>query len=249
MLRSISEIFGYVIQARDGEIGKVHDFYFDDETWHIRYLVIDTGKLLPGRKVLIVPSAIAEPDWRSHILPVELTKDKILKAPDIDVDKPVSRQHEFELHKHYGWAPYWIPFGAPGIGAVPPSPVEKEEEKEKESKPEDESDSHLRSAKEVIGYHIQALDGEIGHVEDFIVEDIVQIIRYMVVDTRNWLPGKKVLIAPLWIEKFSWKDSKVFVDMLREAIKESPEFNPSEPVNRRYEERLYDFYGRPKYWT
>jgi hypothetical protein len=86
-------------------------------------------------------------------------------------------------------------------------------------------------------------------VEDFIIEDIFEIIRYMIVDTRNWLPGKKVLIAPLWVDKVSWKDAKVFIDLLREAIKDSPEFDSSEPVNRRYEERLYDFYGRPKYWT
>lgn len=134
------------------------------------------------------------------------------------------------------------------MGSIPPAPL-SEEEKEKESTQDAEGDFHLRSAKEVIGYHIQALDGEIGHVEDFIVEDIVQIIRYMVIDTRNWLPGKKVLIAPLWIEKVSWKNSKVFIDLLKESIKNSPGFNPSEPVNRKYEERPYDFYGRPKYWT
>jgi len=247
MLRSIKKLFGYMIQAVDGDIGKVYDFYFDDETWDIRYLVVDTGKWLPGRKVLIIPSALGEPDWRSNILPVQLTKDQIMRAPDIDLDKPVSRQHELELHEHYRWAPYWIPYGAPGAGVIPPAPPEKEEEKETKAK--EEGDSHLRSAREVIGYHIQALDGEIGHVEDFIVEDILEIIRYMIVDTRNWLPGKKVLIAPLWIDKVSWKDAKVSIDLLREAIKDSPEFNPSEPINRRYEERLYDFYGRPKYWT
>lgn len=247
MLRSIKELFGYNIQAKDGEIGKVHDFYFDDETWAIRYLVVDTGKWLPGRKVIIIPSVLGEPDWRAHVFPVQLAKDQIMKAPDIDLAKPVSRQHEFELHKHYRWAPYWIPYGAPGVSAVPPPPP-AEEEKDKESA-EEEGDSHLRSAREVIGYHIQALDGEIGHVEDFIVEDIVEVIRYMIVDTKNWLPGKKVLVSPLWIEKVSWKDAKVFIDLLREAIKDSPEFDPSEPINRMYEERLYDFYGRPKYWT
>lgn len=109
MLRSIIELLGYIIKAKDGEIGKVHDFYFDDETWDIRYLVVDTGKWLPGRKALIIPSALGEPDWRSHIFPVRLTKDQVLEAPDFDLDKPVSRQHEFELYKHYSWAPYWLP--------------------------------------------------------------------------------------------------------------------------------------------
>jgi len=248
MLRSVKELFGYKFEARDGEIGKVHDLYFDDLTWEIRYLVADTGKWLPGRKVLIIPSALGEPNWRSRNFPVQLTKDQIMKSPDIDLDKPVSRQHELKLHQHHNWAPYWIRYAAPGTVSVRPAP-HAEEEKEKEATPEVEGDSHLRSAKEVIGYHIQARDGEIGHVEDFIMEDMKEVIRYMIVDTKNWLPGKDVLISPLWIEKVSWKDAKVFIGLLRETIKDSPEYNPAEPINRRYEERLYDFYGRPKYWT
>jgi hypothetical protein len=109
--------------------------------------------------------------------------------------------------------------------------------------------SHLRSTREVIGYNIQASDGEIGHVEDFIVDDETWIIRYMVVNTRDWLPGKKVLVAPRWIEKVTWAESKVYVELTRESVKNSPEFDPSAPVNREYETKLYDYYGRPKYWA
>jgi hypothetical protein len=111
-----------------------------------------------------------------------------------------------------------------------------------------EKEHHLRSTREVIGYHIQARDGEIGHVEDFIADDQTWAIQYMVVDTRNWLPGRKVLIAPAWIEKVDWLERLVHVDLLRETIQNSPEFDPSAPVNRAYEVRLYDYYGRPKYW-
>jgi hypothetical protein len=252
MLRSLKGLFGYTIQASDGEIGKVHDFYFDDEVWIIRYLVVDTAKLLAGRKVLLIPSALGEPDWSTRTFPVKLSKEQIIKSPDYDLNKPVSRQHEFDLHKHFRWAPYWIPFTIPrGTGVIPPEIPEaanKKEDADTKSDAKTQGDSHLRSAREIFGYSIQAIDGEIGMVKDLINEDIVNKIRYAVVDTGKWLPGKPVLISPLWIEKISWDEKKVYIDLLKEAIKNSPEFKASESINRRYEERLYDYYGRPKYW-
>jgi hypothetical protein len=114
---------------------------------------------------------------------------------------------------------------------------------------EQDRDPHLRSTKEVIGYHIQAVDGEIGHVEDLIVDDEEWFLRYLVVDTRNWLPGKAVLVAPGWAKRVDWVKRKVHVDLPQEAIRDSPEFDPSRPVNREYEVRLYDYYGRPHYWS
>jgi hypothetical protein len=119
---------------------------------------------------------------------------------------------------------------------------------EQEEKEERHSDPHLRSTREVIGYHIQARDGEIGHVDDLIVDDELWYLRYLVIDTRNWLPGRKVLVAPAWAEQVSWIERKVYIDLKRETIKNSPEFDPSMPVNREYEVQLYDYYGRPRYW-
>jgi hypothetical protein len=106
----------------------------------------------------------------------------------------------------------------------------------------------LRSVAEVNGYYIQATDGDLGHVEDFVIETETWTIRYLVIDTRKWWSGKKVLVSPLWVERIDWPQSKVFIGMSREMIKNSPEFDPSAPVNRAYEERLFDYYGRPKYW-
>jgi len=245
MLRSLKEILGYQILALNGDIGKVHDFFFDDGFWAIRYIVVDTGAWLPGRKVLLVPSALDKPEWEARALPVRLTKEQVKNSPEMDVDKPVYRQIEIALHEHFKWRPYWIPSPP---GAVPPIPLESEVEQEEGKLQVDSDDPHLRSVKEVMGYHIQAGDGEIGHVEEFIADDMTWFIRYMVVDTRNWLPGRKVLIHPGWIEQVGWGDSKVHVDLSREIIKNSPEYDPTAPVNRKYEERLYDFYGRPKYW-
>ena len=172
-----------------------------------------------------------------------LTKDQIKQSPDMSTDIPVSRQEEIKLHEHYTWVPYWA---APPPGVAPPVELLKDEKEEKIEL--QHADPHLRSVREVTGYHIQASDGEIGHVEEFIVDDEDWFIRYMVIDTRNWLPGRKVLVSPGWIDQISWRESKVFVDLPKELIKKSPEYDPSAPVNREYEERLYDFYGRPKYW-
>lgn len=250
MLRSLKEIIGYRILATDGDIGSVHDFFFDDEIWAVRYLVVDTGTWLPGRKVLLVPSAVERPEWDTHTLPVALSKDLVKSSPETDADKPVSRQAEMELHRHYKWEPYWV---IPPHGIGPPvRPKEDRDEKEQKAEEkvveEERAGSHLRSVHEVTGYHVHATDGEIGHVEEFVADDVNWFIRYMVVDTRNWLPGRKVLVSPDWIGKVSWADKKVYIDLPRDLVKNGPEYDPSAPVNRQYEERLYDYYGRPKYW-
>jgi uncharacterized protein YrrD len=251
MLRSTNEMIGYRLLATDGEMGKVHDFYFDDVSWTVRYLVVDTGKWLPGRKVLISPVALDKPDWEYQTLPVNLTTKKIEESPPIETDEPVSRQKQIRIHAYYGWPVYW-PYvggygGTPAAVAVPEKEVQNEPE---EAMEEDlaEGDPHLRSVREIHGYHIGASDGEVGHVEDFIVDASNWVIRYMVVDTRNWLPGRKVLLAPEWADSIVWEEKKVFVGMSRETIKASPEYDSSAPVNREYEEKLYDYYGRPKYW-
>ena len=113
---------------------------------------------------------------------------------------------------------------------------------------EQAEDRHLRSTQEVTGYYIGATDGEIGHVEDFIIDDESWSIRYIVVDTRNWWPGKKVLASPEWIEKVSWADSTVYVELTRAAIKSAPEYDASSPIDRDYEDRLHTHYGRQGYW-
>ena len=252
MLRSLKELFGYQLLAEDGDIGKVGDFLFDDEEWVIRYLVVDTGPWILGKRLLISTSALRQPDWSSRSFPVALTRKQVKNSPDIDTDRPVSRQQELELHLHYRWPLYWHhldPMTAPPMTPrVEPNLIAPIEEQELIAKAKEDQDPNLRSSKEVIGYHIQVRDGEIGHLDDFILDDQRWIIRYLVVDTGNWLPDKKVLIAPLWIKWISHADARVYVDLKKQAIEFSPNFDPSKPVNREYEEVLYDFYGRPRYW-
>jgi hypothetical protein len=254
MLRSVSEIINYTLAARDEEIGRCKDFLFDDQLWTIRYMVADTGKWLPGKKVLISPLSLEEPEWATRRFPVNLTKEQIENAPSLEEDAPVSRLYEKKHFDYFRWPYYWAggniwgPMSYPYIPAPPPpdDELEKMRQEQENINPEE---SHLRSCMEVKGYHIQAEDGEIGHVEDFIVEDDVWTIRYMIIDTRNWLPGRKVLVSPGWISSLNWAENKVGISLTVEAIKNGPEFDPSKPVNREYETRLYDFYGRPKYWA
>lgn len=241
MLRSAKELKGYRVMAQDGDIGKVHDFFFDDDTWSIRYLVVDTGTWLPGRKVLISPLSLGEPRWETTTLAVNLTRDRIENSPRVDADKPISRQREIELHEYYQWVPYWTGYGPAGAPLV-------QAKRPEESRRKEQGDPHLRSMREVTGYGIAASDGDMGHVEDFIVEDETWVFRYLVIDTRNWLPGRKVIIAPAWIDDIVWDSRRVVVGLPKDSIKNSPEYDPSTPVNREYEIRLYDYYGRPKYW-
>lgn len=260
MLRSVNEFKGKAIHASDGELGSVDQFLFDDESWTIRYLVVETGKLL-GRKVLISPISINRKQ-KTDGLTLSLTKEQIRNSPDIDTDKPVSRQHEAQYFNYYGYPYYW---GGPGLAAGTSYPIGHPSTSRNlgypdrtsaytgtaataRPQPAEKEDPHLRSTREVIGYYIEATDGDIGHVEDFLMDDENWAIRYMVVDTVNWWPGKKVVVAPQWIKAVSWLESRVYVDLSRERIKNAPEYDPTAFIDRGYEEKLYEHYRSPKYW-
>ncbi len=250
MLRSVKSLANYKLAATDGPIGNVHDFLFDDRQWTVRYMVADTGDWLPDRKVLISPISLDKPEWETQLFPVQLTKKEIEQSPRLDTDAPVSRDYEIRWFDQFGWHYYWTGSGVWGTAAYPGDLFSRQEkEAALASEPDPESTSNnLRSTNEVMRYTIQAHDGQIGHVEDFILDDATWSIRYMVVDTRTWLPGRKVLVAPEWIDSVTWAEQVVKVGLTRDALKNSPEYDPAEPVNREYEARLYDYYGRPRYW-
>jgi len=247
MLSSVKELFGYRIMAKDGNIGEAEDFLFDDRTWILRYVVVASGLSRPDRIVLLIPSILKQPEWRTHIIPVELTKEKVENSPEMDRHKPLSRRYEIELHEHFGWERYWHSGTQPWSRLARSDPLSLEKRKEPREDGENQ-DPNLRSTKEAMGCRIQAYDGEIGHVDEFIASDKNWRLYYVVVDTRNWLPGRKVIISPGWIQAINWPEKKVHVELNRELIKNSPKYDPTFPINREYEERLYDYYGRPRYW-
>ena len=248
MLRCLKDLERYKVSATDGNIGSVVDFFLDDEHWAVRYLVVETGSFLNDRQVLISPISFRQVDWSTKRFHLALTMDKVKDSPSIDVDKPVSRQHERDYYRYYGIPYYWGSSWFWGAGAYPGLLAAREWNETPADLPDQSCDCHLRSANEVRGYHIQGTDQAIGHVEDFIVDDETWAIRYLVIDTSNWWLGKRVLIAPHWATTVSWEQKNVCVGLNRETIKESPEWSERTAINRDYETRLYKHYGRPAYW-
>jgi hypothetical protein len=246
MLSKANALKGYKLGGLDGEIGKVKEFYFDDQHWAIRYLVADTGSWLTRRQVLISPYALVAVNEKTQHIAVDLTKRQIEDSPSLNTDKPVSRQFEEAYSEYYGWPVYW---GGPCMWGAYPVIVRDREKWKKNASGVKAWDPHLRSTHDVTGHRIQATDGEMGHVEDFIVDDASWAIRYLIADTRNWWPGKKVLVSPQWIERVSWGQSKVFVHLLRKTIRQAPEYTDAFLLTRDYETELHGHYSRQGYWV
>ena len=245
MLIKAKTIKGYKLHSKDGEIGKVKEFYFDDDYWTVRYLVAETGNWLVGRQVLISPHALGIVNKEELSVIVNLTKKQIEDSPSLDNKKPVSRQFEEEYHGYYGLPMYWANpnmLGAsPYIGIATVKLSEKLPENKQAQKKED---SHLRSTHDVIGHNIRAKDGEIGHVDDFIIDDKTWEIRYLVIDTKNWWPGKRVLISPHWISDINWASSEVYVHVPLETIKNAPEYLDDTELTDEYEVKIKKYYNQ-----
>jgi hypothetical protein len=222
-------------------VGRAKDLLFDDAKWTVRWAWVDTGTWLSGRSVLLPASELGVPDTTSNSIPVELTRECVESSPDIDAHAPVSRQIESDLYAFYGWTPYWAA-GYPLRASSYPVAAGVA------TMPEPAGDPHLRSIREVTGYYVNATDGEIGHIEEFLIDPSVWAVRYLVVDTKNWWPGRKVLISPQWIKEIKWTTQHVHVDYTRSEVRSSPEYQAAEPISRNYEERLFGHYGRSPYW-
>ena len=258
MLRNAKKLEGHSLRATDGDIGHVKDLFFDDRTWTVRYLVADTGTWLSSRKVLISPTALGGADWEQRVLLVSLTQEQVRRSPPLDPSQPVTREHENQLTHYYNWPAYWDGSGAPGKDfAMPMVPGDVEASRHEGGRlparrvsagtASAPPDYPVRSVRGVTGYEIEANDGIIGHVDDFLIDDRTWAIRYLVVDTRNWLPGKKVLVAPQWIREVGWENSRVSVDLMQAAIKRSPAYDPAQVLAPDDAGQLHDHYGRPRY--
>lgn len=250
MLRSANDLMGYTITASDDDdVGKLEDILFEDRMWRIRYMVGDVGGWLSARLVLLPPQRFGEPDRDEKKIPVSLTRDEVEGASDFHQDPPVSHQQDRVFLMAYGhWTAYWpgaalgMGAGAPGVPLFPTAALA--EEAEEAAREAQQQDRHLRSAREVKGYHVHALDGEIGKIDDFIVDTEAHSIRYVAVDTNGIWPGGKVLVSPDWLQRVDWSERMVHVDLKKDRIKDCPPYDPGKPVNLEYEKKLYDYYGR-----
>ena len=254
ILCSVKDIDGLALNARDGEIGNVSDVYFDDARWVVRHLVVSTGNWLPGRKVLISPHSITGIDRKNKRLDVELSRKQVEGAPDIDTDRPISRQEEASYYDYYGYPYYWAgaglwgaaafpltyPMAGPALVVPPPGAEDTSAADDAKAAQRESGDSHLRSSDEVIGYDVEASDGAAGHIDDFVFDDQSWAIRYAVVDTSRWLSGKQVLISPRSIESVSWDEKRVSVKMTKQAVKARPEYDRTAPIEPTDEQRLQE---------
>jgi sporulation protein YlmC with PRC-barrel domain len=231
MLRSIKTLYRDKLGASDGEIGHVNDFYFDDQNWAVRYVVVDTGKWLPGRQVLLSPHAFGSSLHETgKLLLVNLTRKQIEGSPSIDQHKPVSRQYEEEYYRYYGWPYYWQGDGLWGMGGfpimeLPPNHLSSQAAAANGPQPQ-RADAHLRSTQSVIGYNLQASDGIVGHVCDFMMDTQSWAICQLVIRIGHRFSGKEVPIPASKVERISCEESTVFVNMTREAVEQ----NPAQPI-------------------
>jgi len=250
MNRNVKNLVGYRLKETDGEIGIIEDFYFDDITWKIRYLVIRTGNWFTGRKVLISPKSLQKPDWEHEEFQVSLTKQQIKNSPDIDTEKPISRQQEEQLYSYYPWGTYWgndpDEHGAGIFGAMPSDLYEDEIENSADNiaVAEGKNDLHLRSTDNVTGYKIHATDGEIGKVVDYIIDDNNWQIKHLVVETGSWLDSRKVMLSVAYIKEVNWDNSLVVVTISTEEVNNSPEFDIDKVLNETLERSPYAYSGK-----
>jgi len=234
MLQHLRGMIGYAIRATDGDLGTFKEIYFDDATWKIRYLIVETGNWLFNRKVLIAPFAVGEPEWTSHTLPVHLSREQVRNSPDIDTERPVYRQHEIDLTYYYKWPVYWDDMYGTASGASY-NPLLVRSLVLDNSGQKHHDDPHLRSSHEIMGYKIHATDGNIGHVVDFVIDADNWTLSYIIVDTGNWFFEKTLLIAVTSVTGVNWADNGVYLDCSRETVKNSPEFDPSKTILHSYE--------------
>jgi uncharacterized protein YrrD len=251
MLWNASALRGFTIEATDGTIGTVSDLLFDDHTWTTRWLVVETGGWLSRRKVLLPLSALGKPDEATRQFSVHLTRQQVKDSPDVNTDLPVSRHKEAHVYNYYDWNPYWTSGFASMSNAIATPfvlPITREDlsprdQDEGTDAVQDDGDPHLRSALAVIGGHIAAIDGEIGHVEDFLIDDETWHLSFMTVDTKNWLPGQRVLLPVRLIREIDWFSGIIDIAIDRATVKGSPPYDPQMTSDGPYNDRSHQYFG------
>lgn len=245
MLIKVKTLKGYKLNGIDGEIGSVDEIFFDDKYWTVRYLVVDAGSWFTNRRVLISPYFIQSINTEAELVKVNLTKQQIYDSPEWESDKPVSRQYEESYTSYYGTPNYW---GGTMMWGTYDVLVRDSEKWNVNDSEKDSWDPNLRSTKDVSGHDFEAIDGEIGHVDDFIVDDDSWTIRYFVLETNSWFSSRKTLISTQWIDRISWDEEKVYINTSREIINHVPEYDEDMVLTREYETQLHTYYNREGYW-
>jgi hypothetical protein len=215
--------------------------------------------------VLISPFAVGTPDWAARVLPVSISKEQVRNSPDLESAPPASRQLEMQYLRHYGYPYYWGGAGLWGGYAYPSAMLadvgyggcfvdylhgqgtRRPAGASAQSIPP--GDPHMRSCQALLTYHIEATDGDIGHVGGLLFDEETWAVRYLVVNTSNWWLGHEVLVAPQWIREVRWLDSTIAVDLTRQSVKDAPRYHSALALSRDEEADLYRHHARPGYWA
>lgn len=248
MLQYLHELKQFKLEARDGTIGRIKDFLFDEKQWTVRYMVADTGTWLPGRTILISPVSLGTPDWDHKRFEVKLSKEQVENQPALDADAPVSRQHERAWFKTYRYPYYWAGAYYPWGFAVEPYALFSAASDYAEED-EEEGDPHLRSVETIRSYKVAAKNDTFGHVEDLVMDDATWSIRYIQIETRKWLPGELVLLSPEWFSRFDWEHGTLDCELTRDTIEKIPKLKRGMPVNRAFETALFEHFDTPAWWS
>jgi sporulation protein YlmC with PRC-barrel domain len=217
MNRSVKHLHSYTVVARDGELGSVEEMYFDDEKWTIRYIVADLEEVPQKERAAVSPVSVEDVDWKNRMILVDLSRDEVAESPEVDEGGSFSRQKERQLNGYYRIPVYWSGVGLWGNHVYPGLLAEEAQPEDDEG--QDDAETHVHGTEEAFGYKIEATDGEIGRVDDLVVEERTWEIQFLVIDTGNWLPGKKVIVDTHWIDQVNWKDGTVSVSLPRNAIR------------------------------
>ena len=239
-LQPAASLQAYGLQAVDGDVGGVEDLYFDSVAWTVRYLVVNTGSWLLGRRVLISPVAVGRLIERDNVLHIELTRDQIRNSPPLGDDRPVSKGYEMQYYQYYGWPPYWSSCSPLSLPSRTPGTSRTQQPTSDQTR--------LRSSAHLLGYSVTGDDAGIGRVDGFIIDMRYWTIRYLEVGTSPWRPGGHVLISPAWIASLDGPGRELRVDISRAAVQAAPAYTHGEPIERAYESRLFRHYRRAPYW-
>ena len=237
MLRRLRNLEGWTVYGSDRQdIGTVDDFYLDDEHWTVRYLVANIGRWGALQETLISPQTIdrINPD-KSRIV-VGLTQGQIEHLPSADTRRPISRRYDREYSSQFGYPTFW-PSTGPSSTTTSPTLAQRAAVLAARVAPADEEEAHLRSVHEITGYHIHALDGESGSLEDFFADE-AWVIRYFSVHTGHWPAGRTVILSPDRIRGIEWEHQLVHVDLLRDDIKRSPRYRSGMRIDSGIEDCL-----------
>lgn len=252
MLIKASATKGFHILASDGSIGTVSDLMFDDATWKVRWLVVETGSWLMNRQVLLPASALGLADTTARSLTVHLTQAQVRGSPDVDTQRPVSRQQEGAIYDYYGFNPYWGTADYVGTYSYwggmdfsPPVPSTSQRRDAIIQMQRSSDDAHLRSIEVLHGYHIHATDGEIGHLADVLINDSDWSLSYLVVNTSNWWRGKEVLISPRSTQSIRWTERMIYLGVTRDKVRASPDYNADQPMPASFDAEMAQHYGPP----